>query len=483
MCNRLGGTSAKESSPDHYAVTSKTGISIANDLPYRRAQSFITPSTRGEGLDSSSQGDSMGLYKTGSITSYSAAQRAQSSLDHWEDEGCGIEIPPDESLQSHSNLLSPKFNSPCVGSDTSPHTFASDRKENSVSILHRLEGEALRSLRRLLISSFPLPTWYHSHGKLVRHELSEIESRLELLPTKNLAFTWWIDHDCELDERSAVANKKQPHEEMLFAHGRMADSIRDNPQVKTVLHNWEVEFRHIFRESLDLQVMEWQLDLEIDGSEAIMDVFLCSLLGEIDYRLRGNRRATGPTSQSRARVERSIRMRIQFWCHHCKTQYAESTVCSQCKHQRCDRCMRMPRMQKTSKVRLADAARKYNILSTGNLQAHLTSEPRERTNGQGSSRSTSSDPPSSQVSNAGGNDANGITKRSRLTFEPCNEGDGDEQDDRRGGRGNNPKRVKPTADVYAQYLVCTEHAAGREAENPSCVFSAWPTVDRLKQVS
>lgn len=61
-------------------------------------------------------------------------------------------------------------------------------------------------------------------------------------------------------------------------------------------------------------------------------------------------------------------MRIRYWCHHCNTQYVNSRVCSQCSHQRCNRCVRHPPRRATPRVRLADASRISNALSLENLR-------------------------------------------------------------------------------------------------------------------
>lgn len=70
------------------------------------------------------------------------------------------------------------------------------------------------------------------------------------------------------------------------------------------------------------------------------------------------------TSQPVPRVERPIRMRIRFWCHHCNTQYGNSRVCEQCAHQRCNRCVRHPPRRTAPRLRLADAGHTYDALST-----------------------------------------------------------------------------------------------------------------------
>jgi hypothetical protein len=74
-----------------------------------------------------------------------------------------------------------------------------------------------------------------------------------------------------------------------------------------------------------------------------------------------------PVREQVQRVERSIRMRIRYWCHHCNTQYTNSRICSQCSHQRCNRCERQPPRRTTPRFRLADANRTNYILSTENL--------------------------------------------------------------------------------------------------------------------
>ena len=84
---------------------------------------------------------------------------------------------------------------------------------------------------------------------------------------------------------------------------------------------------------------------------------------------------TMPTNKPVQRVERSIRMRIRFWCHLCSTLYGNSRVCSQCMHQRCNRCVRHPPRRTTPRVRLADAARASNALSAENLHAFSMAEP------------------------------------------------------------------------------------------------------------
>ena len=60
-------------------------------------------------------------------------------------------------------------------------------------------------------------------------------------------------------------------------------------------------------------------------------------------------------------------MRIRYWCHHCNTQYTNSRICSQCSHQRCNRCERQPPRRTTPRLRLADATRTNYVLSTENL--------------------------------------------------------------------------------------------------------------------
>jgi hypothetical protein len=80
-----------------------------------------------------------------------------------------------------------------------------------------------------------------------------------------------------------------------------------------------------------------------------------------------------PPNQPVQRVERSIRMRIRFRCHQCNTQYGGSRVCSQCSHQRCNRCVRHPPRRTTPRVRLADAAR-INNFSVENIHTHSIAE-------------------------------------------------------------------------------------------------------------
>lgn len=82
---------------------------------------------------------------------------------------------------------------------------------------------------------------------------------------------------------------------------------------------------------------------------------------------------TVPPPKPVQRVERSIRMRIRFRCHHCNTLYGNNRVCSQCSHQRCNRCTRHP-PRTTPRVRLADAARPSNALSVENLHMHSTTK-------------------------------------------------------------------------------------------------------------
>ena len=82
-----------------------------------------------------------------------------------------------------------------------------------------------------------------------------------------------------------------------------------------------------------------------------------------------------PTEKPVRRVERSIRMRIRFWCHHCGTQYGDTKICSQCTHQRCNRCVRYPPKKSSARVRFADAARASHPLSSENLHTLLVAEP------------------------------------------------------------------------------------------------------------
>jgi hypothetical protein len=60
-------------------------------------------------------------------------------------------------------------------------------------------------------------------------------------------------------------------------------------------------------------------------------------------------------------------MRIRYWCHLCNTQYTNTRICSQCAHQRCNRCEREPPRRTTPRFRLADAARTNYVLSTESL--------------------------------------------------------------------------------------------------------------------
>ena len=73
-----------------------------------------------------------------------------------------------------------------------------------------------------------------------------------------------------------------------------------------------------------------------------------------------------PVREQVLRVERPIRMRIRYWCHLCNTLYTNTRVCSQCAHQRCNRCEREPPRRTTPRFRLADAARTNYVLSAEN---------------------------------------------------------------------------------------------------------------------
>ena len=68
-----------------------------------------------------------------------------------------------------------------------------------------------------------------------------------------------------------------------------------------------------------------------------------------------------PPSQL-ARVEKQIRMRVRIICHCCRTNYSASKECTNCHHQRCEKCTRIP-AKKTRKgkkreqgMRVADRA-------------------------------------------------------------------------------------------------------------------------------
>jgi hypothetical protein len=54
-------------------------------------------------------------------------------------------------------------------------------------------------------------------------------------------------------------------------------------------------------------------------------------------------------------VRRSLHKRIRYWCHHCKTQYAGSGVCSQCKHKRCKNCSTEEPHKETTSVSSLDS--------------------------------------------------------------------------------------------------------------------------------
>jgi hypothetical protein len=81
-----------------------------------------------------------------------------------------------------------------------------------------------------------------------------------------------------------------------------------------------------------------------------------------------------PVREQVLRVERSIRMRIRYRCHLCNTQYTNTRVCSQCAHQRCNRCEREPPRRTTPRFRLADPARTNYLLSTENLYGSAIGE-------------------------------------------------------------------------------------------------------------
>jgi hypothetical protein len=67
-------------------------------------------------------------------------------------------------------------------------------------------------------------------------------------------------------------------------------------------------------------------------------------------------------------------MRIRYWCHHCRTQYTNTRVCSQCAHQRCNRCERQPPRRSTPRLRLAETTRTNYLLSPENLYVSSLSE-------------------------------------------------------------------------------------------------------------
>jgi len=385
------------------------GNFIASLSPHRLLLRLSLPQNDEEGHAGSRQGESLGLPETGSISSYCATQYTE-GRPHKNGHDIarhGFGNPSSESRRPDSSSLPlTVFKSSDIHTDASPQACDSNREEGSASTLSPLEAGALHSFRRVLTCSFRHRARENllNHVTLGRPEQIDIEFRIKFLPTKNLAFSWWADRDCELGEQSATVVQQQRPWETLLAHGRMAGLIQDEPALELVLILWEAEFRRVLQESRRLQTEDWRLDLEVDEPDATPEAFLSGVLKHINYHLCTSGGFTGP-------------------------------------HQ--------------------------------------------IANGQGSSPPSSGNPPGSQSWKTPSNGANSTTKRSRSTFGPCDDGggDGDDQGDQQGGRGNTPKRAKPTAEMYAQYLVCTEHAAGQEAENPSCVFSAWPTVDRLKQVS
>lgn len=75
------------------------------------------------------------------------------------------------------------------------------------------------------------------------------------------------------------------------------------------------------------------------------------------------------TKDSPERVERRVRMRIRFFCHHCNTLYGTSKQCAHCAHRRCNQCVRQPPKRPVPRVRLAaaDAARARYATSVENL--------------------------------------------------------------------------------------------------------------------
>jgi hypothetical protein len=72
-------------------------------------------------------------------------------------------------------------------------------------------------------------------------------------------------------------------------------------------------------------------------------------------------------------------MRIRYWCHLCNTQYTSTRVCSQCAHQRCNRCKREPPRRTTPRFRLGDAARTNYVPSIGNLYVSSIGEHASKT--------------------------------------------------------------------------------------------------------
>jgi hypothetical protein len=404
--NRLSQTmSGPECQPSRGLGVGNFTASLLPHCPLLRRS---LPQNGEEGHAVCSQGASPGLSETGSISSYCATQYTEGPLHNNGHDIAqhGFGSPSESRQPDSSSLPLAMVQASDIHTDTSPQACDSNREEDSASAINPLEAGVLRSLRRVLACSFRQRAQESSRNHVIlgRPEQIDIEFRIEFLPTKNLALSWWADHDCELGEQSAAVVQQQRPWETLLAHGRIAGSIQDEPALKLILIFWETEFRRVLQESGRLQTEDWRLNLEVDEPDATPEGFLSRVLKHISYRLCTSGGFTGP---------------------------------------------------------------------------------RQVANGQGSSPSSSDNPPDSQSWKALGNGGSGTTKRSRSTFGPCDDGggDGDDQGDQQGGRGNSPKRAKPTAEVYAQYLVCTEHAAGQEAENPSCVFSAWPTVDRLKQVS
>ena len=131
---------------------------------------------------------------------------------------------------------------------------------------------------------------------------------------------------------------------------------------------------------------------------------------------------TRPKEKPVQRVQKSIRMRIRFWCHHCSTQYGSSKTCPQCAHQRCNRCVRHPPRRTTPRARLADAALTNNALSTGTLHTVLTGEPDPNPAPPMSQQSTTATTPQAHANR--GHES--IPRRERLSISPDESRQGDD---------------------------------------------------------
>lgn len=96
--------------------------------------------------------------------------------------------------------------------------------------------------------------------------------------------------------------------------------------------------------------MKIKMDERLEKSRALFKKYNFDI-DESELKLDESR-----PSRPTERVQKSIRMRVRYTCHVCKTTFGHDKTCSSCEHQRCNQCIRYPPKKPKSKKKDATAS-------------------------------------------------------------------------------------------------------------------------------